>query len=226
MFVPSNFRPGMIVVLATHDATTVRECVPCDAAGTLRGLYTLVEHAARQRLKQHSLSVILAADGETLPADDTPASTLVSTIVHCNLISRPRLLVCEPLCGPDHGGTHVIIHGESLSTCSSARVRFGAAVVPCVQDRQQDGAVVLRCQAPKHELGIVRVTLLRCEDDAPSEGDDDDDRATFEFVRLEAAYDAIFATTNSFCPIRSRDDSDAAGCAGGRGDTHEQHQNR
>ena len=52
--------------------------------------------------------------------------------------------------------------------------------------------------------------LLRCEDDEPSADDDDDDDATYEYIRLEAAYDAIFATTNSFCPVRGAPSSRGA----------------
>jgi hypothetical protein len=48
----------------------------------------------------------------------------------------------------------------------------------------------------------VRVSLLRCQDDQPTADDDDDDGASFNYVRLETAFDAIFATTNSFCPLR------------------------
>ena len=74
----------------------------------------------------------------------------------------------------------------------------------CVND------TTLRCLAPVHPVGIVRVVLLRCEDEA-AVSDDEEDEASFEFVRLEHVYDKIFATTNSFCPVRSA--ADAAGAA-------------
>ena len=63
----------------------------------------------------------------------------------------------------------------------------------------------------------MRVELVRCVDDEPGqavaaaaaaasedERDDEADCATFEFLRLEAAYDMVFATTNSHCPLRTR----------------------
>ena len=55
----------------------------------------------------------------------------------------------------------------------------------------------VRCIAPDHPPGIVNVRLVRCEED-----DFDEDEASFEFVRLETAYEVLFATTNSHCPVR------------------------
>ena len=90
---------------------------------------------------------------------------------------------------------------SGLSFGVTARVMFGSTSVPC----EAINSSMLRCRTPTHEAGVVRVQLIRCEDDEPAvDGDDDDgDVATFEFVRLETAYDRIFATTNSFCPVRS-----------------------
>ena len=192
-----------IQVIATlDDATTVREQVPLHAATTLSILYTIVEQAARTRLNQRRVHARLLANGAVLPNDDTPTSTLLSTVVECQLISKPRIEKCEPLFGSIAGNTHVVIHGSSLAGLGeTARVMFGSTSVPC----EAINSSMLRCRTPTHEAGVVRVQLIRCEDDEPAvDGDDDDgDVATFEFVRLETAYDRIFATTNSFCPVRS-----------------------
>merc|ERR1740130_2122053 len=103
-------------------------------------------------------------------------------------------------------------------------VRFGSVSVPC--ERIND--TTLCCLSPSHPPGIVKVSLVRCNSISHNhnhnnnrnnsnltdnnrrilEEDDDDeelqDETTFEYVRLGAAFDAIFATTNSYCPLRSR----------------------
>ncbi|OEU12053.1 hypothetical protein FRACYDRAFT_270507 [Fragilariopsis cylindrus CCMP1102] len=111
-------------------------------------------------------------------------------------------------------------------------VRFGSVSVPC--ERIND--TTLCCLSPPHPPGIVKVSLVRCRHISHSnnnnnnnninnnsnltgnnnriilEEDDDDeelqDETTFEYVRMGAAFDAIFATTNSYCPLRSRQKQD------------------
>lgn len=118
----------------------------------------------------------------------------------------PHTTTCEPLWGPEKGSTLVLVHGEAFDLLDPRQlwVLFGSSAVPC--DRVSD--TLLRCRAPAHGAGIVDVRLRRCEGDgaagaAAAQEAGDVDLATFEFVRLEAAYDQIFARTNSFCPFGS-----------------------
>jgi hypothetical protein len=107
-------------------------------------------------------------------------------------------------------------------------VRFGSVSVPC--ERIND--TTLCCLSPPHPPGIVKVSLVRCNSISHNnhnnshnnhnnhltgnnnrillEEDDEDeqDETTFEYVRLGAAFDTIFATTNSYCPLRSRQKQD------------------
>lgn len=74
-----------------------------------------------------------------------------------------------------------------------ACVSCGQAGVPC----ERVSETVLRCSAPPRAAGLVSVQLRRCEEgEAGVLG-----TATFLFMRLEAACEAIFASTNSFGPL-------------------------
>ena len=177
-----------------HGATNTTHLLSGEVASTHADVYQICESVARERLGP-SVAVQLYAGNQKLSRDSSAISGCMH--VECIILSRPRLLHVEPLCGPEHGSTTVFIHGtgfDGIQTLASARVRFGAAEVAL--ERLSDS--ILRCRTPAHPAGIVAVALVRCEDDA----DTADDTATFQFVRLEAAYDTIFATTNSFCPLR------------------------
>jgi hypothetical protein len=198
------------VVTALHGGT-VRHRTQLDIrdVGTMRNLYRLVESAACQRLGRRVVP-ILSSRGIVLPADDTSVSTKLAggdTVVECNLAAvRPRVLRVSPLWGPEGGMTLVDLHGEGFEQIGmNARVAFGSVAVPC----ERVSGSVLRCRTPCHAPGLVKVSLLRCEPNMASAAsrnvvdDDDDDQASFQFVRFESAIDAIFSTTNSFCPVRS-----------------------
>ena len=186
----------MEIVAVLPDGAVVRQCISLDGLTCARELHALVQSAARERVGRN-VTVQLSADGAVLPADETPVAALRHLReLRCTLSTRPRVLRCEPLWGPEQGQTTVRIHGESFEGVgASARVRFGSVDVPC----QRVSSTTLRCQTPAMPAGIVAVSLRRCEDD---DAGDDGDAATYEFVKLESAYDAIFATTNSFCPVR------------------------
>lgn len=180
-------------LLVTHGVTSTCERMPVLAGDSTLDLYRRIETAACARLGEH-VAVQLCANGRRIVADYTLLSSLGTRVISCVLLTRARLERCEPLWGPEQGGTSINVHGCGFhGVGDSARLRFGSVVVAC--ERIND--CTLRCRAPPHPTGIVRVTLMRCEDD-----DSDDDTASFNYVRLEAAYDTIFATTNSFCPTR------------------------
>jgi len=145
------------------------------------------------------------------------------TIVEAPPLTRsPRLLQLGPLWGPEEGGTLIRLYGEGLSSSVAAEsstssnnrgvphVRFGSSVsVPC--ERIND--TTLCCLSPQHPPGIVKVSLVQCgishNNNSQLTGsniilEDDLDETTFEYVRMGAAFDAIFATTNSYCPLRSQ----------------------
>jgi hypothetical protein len=182
----------------------VREHVPASAARTLRELHLIVQAAARRRTgRQVCVHLFAPGGGPRLAADDGLVSALPSTVIECRLVTTARVTSCEPLWGPEQGGTTVTLHGHDFDTVgTSARIQFGSSSVPC----QRIDSSRLRCRTPPHAAGIIRVVLQHCEDEdaTDSNRDAEDEGATFEFVRLEAAYDAIFATTNSFCPMRAR----------------------
>lgn len=200
----------MITLIATSGAETVREVIPHNVAGTLNDLYELVVTSARQRTGR-KVSVSLSMDGTVLPASERPVATLgAEAAIECRIFSRVKLLMCEPLCGPENKSTLVHIHGEGLDGIgSSARIQFGSALVSVERVSES----LLRCHSPALPAGLVRVSLLRCENESAASDDaidEDEDTASFKFVRLEAAYDAIFATTNSFCPIRGHRSGNSA----------------
>jgi hypothetical protein len=188
----------MLVVITYGNATT-EETVDVARVPTMAQLYQQIEAAASRRLHSSVTAQLSRPDGASLPADETAPQHLQIPSIRCHLHARAQLNRCYPLSGPSGGGTRVAIHGTGFSSVgNSARVRFGSAVVP-VAEVESD--TLLYCMAPEHPTGLVRVQLLRCEDERTS--DDEPDSASFEFTRLEAAYDAIFATTNAFCPVRS-----------------------
>lgn len=194
-----------------HSGATTCETVPHSSAPTARALYQLVQATASKRLGHRIMVHLLSTDGALLPADETPVAAL-GTPVHATLHEPPRLLRCEPLWGPEHGSTLVRIHGEGfMNGMQGARVSFGHVDVPC----ERVSETVLKCTAPPHATGLVSVQLRRCEEEAST----DEDTATFEYMRLEAAFDAIFATTNSFCPLRGPEPArqGALGAKGGPG---------
>jgi len=156
------------------------------------------------------------------------------TVVEPPSVTRsPRLLRLGPLWGPEEGGTLLRLHGEGFlspllqrrmgevtdsSTSSNNRsvlhVRFGSSVsVPC----EQINDTTLCCLSPQHPPGIVKVSLVRCGISHNNNNNNNNqltggrirqeeelDETTFEYVRMGAAFDAIFATTNSYCPLRSQ----------------------
>ncbi len=189
---------AMLDVVATIGDATVREKIERRAL-TTADLHALVLADVKRRAP-HVLryAVQLTAAGTMLPVDGTLLTAIPSDEIAVTVTSAPRLLRCTPLWGT--GSTAVTVHGVGLdSVGASARLRFGAVDVPC--ERLNSSA--LRCIAPaNHPPGIVRVTLVRCEED---EGSEEEDEASFEFVRIEAAYDVVFATTNSHCPVRDRE---------------------
>ena len=97
----------------------------------------------------------------------------------------------------------------------TTRLQFGCVTI-AVASVESD--TTLYCRSPPHPTGIASVRLLRCEDEGPY---DELDTASFEFVRLEAAYDAIFSSTNSFCPIRQGQHDDDACYSPAQADGHD-----
>ena len=190
--------PILLDVIAKMDGATVaQDQISVNDTDTVRDLHRVVENAACQRLGR-KVSVLLGVEGVSLPTDDAPVSTLQGlAVLEATLCLSPRLLSVSPLWGPAGGdaSTLVTIRGEGLAAVGgSARISFGGTIVSC----ERVDATTLRCHAPGHAPGIVQVSLLRCEEE------DVEDEATFQYVRLETALDAIFATTNSFCPVRSQ----------------------
>jgi hypothetical protein len=157
---------------------------------------------------------LLLGDGAHVPAADVPLASLglgASSTVVCSLAPVVQVACCEPSVGPDAGGTMVRIHGEGFTeatfgAASHARVEFGGHAVPCW--RMSD--TLLGCRTPAHAPATVSVRLLGCEAEHGGSGggggggggsDASGATACFEFVRLEHMYDAIFASTNSHCPL-------------------------
>ena len=91
------------------------------------------------------------------------------------------------------------VHGfgftvDIFGAACNARIGFGTThSVPCW--RISD--TLLGCRAPAHPPATVAVRLLGCE----AQGQGGGAEACFEYRRLEHMYDAIFASTNSYCPI-------------------------
>jgi hypothetical protein len=84
----------------------------------------------------------------------------------------------------------------AVSAQGEVRVLFGTELVKARRISDSELCVV----SPPHEAGIVTV---RCPCARGSvDGSDSDLFATFQYVRLENLYDAIFASTNSHCPVR------------------------
>ena len=216
-------------VVFHHGDTARTERIATDAIrhySTVRAFYAMLQHEVRRTLGDETASVQLFSEGgHGIPADETPLLQLHTNRVHCRISTRARLMQCEPLSGPSKGGTIVRIHGKGLLNlrASSAWVRFGTVDVP-VLDVVSDTEI--RCRSPAHVTGIVRVRLLRCEDDRNNDDADEDDAASFEFLRLEHIYDAIFSTANRFCPLQegSRADESVLDAAG-RGEAFGSHQN-
>ena len=194
-------------VVVEYGEETSQETVPDSVLRvmpTMRLLHQHIETAAMQRLSLSAVSAQLSWPDGTPLTGASPQQLLRATI-RCRLYTRAQLIRCEPLCGPAAGGTVVAVHGKGFCNMrETTRVRFGCVTV-AVTSVESD--TMLYCRSPPHPTGIASVRLLRCEDEGT--GDDDLDTASFEFVRLEAAYDAIFASTNSFCPIRSRGQHEA-----------------
>lgn len=180
---------------------------------TVIGLRDMIGTAAKSRA-DHKMDVILVYAGRVLPLTTETLGTFgvsVDSTVHvvCKpLVVAPRLCGSEPLMGPISGGTPVCLHGEGFTQgqgfgSSNVCVAFGSRIVPC--KRITD--TTLSCVSPAHPAGVVTIRLLcrnqRTLEMQPLFGHEADG-ATFEFVRLETMYDAIFSTTNAFCPIRQR----------------------
>jgi hypothetical protein len=184
----------------------VLEELPATPQWSARQLHTFVEDASRERLGK-PMRALLYFDGVILPATDVPLASLgleAESVVGCSLVVVVQVTSCEPSVGPDAGGTMVRVHGDGFTqaafgAATNARIGFGPAhSVPCW--RISD--TVLGCRAPAHAPATVSVRLLGCE----AGQNDSDTCACFEFVRLEHLYDAIFASTNSYCPRRGVDD--------------------
>lgn len=184
----------MIDVVATIGDVTIRESV-LRTALTVADLHALVVANLAQRAPHLSTHTVQLTVGGSiiLPVDGTPLTAIQSDVVQCTVRCAPQLLRCAPLWGAG-GCTVVTVHGVGLEAVGgSPRLRFGRVDVPC----QRTSSTTIRCIAPDHPPGIVNVRLVRCEED-----DSDEDEASFEFVRLETAYEVLFATTNSHCPVR------------------------
>lgn len=184
----------MIDVVATIGDVTIRESVQRTAL-TVADLHALVVANLAQRAPHLSTHTVQLTVGGSiiLPVDGTPLTAIQSDVVQCTVRCAPQLLRCAPLWGAG-GCTVVTVHGVGLEAVGgSPRLRFGRVDVPC----QRTSSTTMRCIAPDHPPGIVNVRLVRCEED-----DFDEDEASFEFVRLETAYEVLFATTNSHCPVR------------------------
>eukprot|EP00928_Gymnodinium_smaydae_P097584 TRINITY_DN887_c0_g1_i1.p1 TRINITY_DN887_c0_g1~~TRINITY_DN887_c0_g1_i1.p1 ORF type:complete len:246 (-),score=28.98 TRINITY_DN887_c0_g1_i1:332-1009(-) len=181
-------------------------------------LYDQVRSAALARLGS-KVDVVLAHSGEILPV----ATDLLSTFgvepqsqidaICSPVVGPPKLASCEPRMGPISGGTSLKLHGEGFTvgrgfSTQHLCARFGGQLVPCW--RVDDST--LSCVSPPHAPGCVTISvecrglLYGFEDALRADG------ATFEYVRLEAMYDLIFARTNRHCPVRMaqrQDDGDA-----------------
>ena len=194
----------------------VLEDLPATPEWSARRLHAFVAEASRARLGKPMRVLLFLPTGAAMPATDVPLASLGlhgESVVGCSLEAVVQVASCEPSVGPDAGGTMVRLHGDGFSEASfgpasNARIGFGPLhSVPCW--RISD--TMLGCRAPAHAPATVRVRLLGCaagnvngpDSDADADADADaDGTAVFEFVRLEAMYDAIFNSTNSYCPIK------------------------
>jgi len=186
------------VVATLPQGGQIREQLHVEDTSTVRFLHHTVETMASQRLGRR-VRAVLSIDG-TRPEQEALVSTLGGNTVNCQLVEvyiPPKLLRVSPLWGPEGGSTRVHLHGDNLSLPPSTRIRFGSTSVPCEFIEGE-----MFCRTPLHPPGIVNVSLMRCEEDETM------DEATFEFVRLEAAFDVTFARTNAFCPLRSQQQHD------------------
>ena len=194
-FIPVTYWTSSVIdVVATIGDVTIRETVQRTAL-TVADLHALVVANLAQRAPHLSTHTVQLTVGGSiiLPVDGTPLTAIQSDVVQCTVRCAPQLLRCAPLWGAG-GCTVVTVHGVGLEAVGgSPRLRFGRVDVPC----QRTSSTTMRCIAPDHPPGIVNVRLVRCEED-----DSDEDEASFEFVRLETAYEVLFATTNSHCPVR------------------------
>lgn len=195
-----------MLIQATFEGETSATPLDLDPNTTsVSDLYDAVKCGAAARLEA-LVDVSLVHAGHLIPRSDEILSTLgisEQAVVHavCRLApSVPSIYRCEPLMGPVGGGTVVRIHGDGFLLGrgferGTFRIGFGQQIVPC--KRAADDMLV--CTAPPHGEGIVTVRLL-CANGMDQEHSS---ACTFEYVRLEAMYDLIFAKTNSFCPQRT-----------------------
>jgi len=188
---------------------------------TSADLFSLVKQKAALRANVALVEVLLVFQGRPLPVAATSLSSLGITPACtvralCYDASPARFECCEPSLGPENGGNVVHVHGTGFLVARGfgsphLHIAFGAERVPCkrVSDK------VLLCSAPPHAPGPVLVTLGSCYQDqalghgpgrygAISAPEEDCSGATYEYVERGAMYDAIFASTNSHCPLRSR----------------------
>ena len=169
-------------------------------AWTAKALYGYVTAAARAELGTDGVAAVLLHAGATLPRAECSLTSFgidESTVLRCAIVASARALRCEPSIGPATGGTLVRVHGEGFTEASgfgsSVRMSFGPGLtVPCWRESDH----VLCCRTPAHAPGPVDIRLVSCVS-----AEDDEMGAAFEYIRPEAVYDAIFASTNSNCPV-------------------------
>jgi len=173
---------------------------------TLQLLYEAVKGAATLQIGRDITSLTLYLrerelskySHATLSSAGIDAESTVRAVI--STVPRPRVSRCEPPFGPTSGGTPVKLHGEGFIDGlgfggPALHIRFGQQIVPA---RKVSDSTLL-CVAPPHPVGPVRVRL-GC-------GGEEHD-ALYEFVSPERMYDAIFASTNSYCPIRSKEEGE------------------
>ncbi|GMI31215.1 hypothetical protein TrCOL_g9005 [Triparma columacea] len=211
----------MLIEAAYCSEEVVRETLNLPPDTTLcQTLYDVIKQTARSRVGMSVDAsvffgeVLLPADTSTLQEWGISAASKVFAV----LSPVPQVTSCSPCQGPEGGGTAVRLKGRgfvlptlggsgmassmlvqqvpAVSAQGEVRVLFGTELVKARRISDSELCVV----SPPHEAGIVTV---RCPCARGSvDGSDSDLFATFQFVRLENLYDAIFASTNSHCPVR------------------------
>jgi len=112
----------------------------------------------------------------------------------------PELLSCEPCFGPQGGGNTIKIHARGFSISQrflALQIEFGSQMVPATRVSE----TLLLCVAPPHAAGPVTVRLL-CGVAGRDHVTHRESETLYEYVREELMYDAIFASTNSHCPVQ------------------------
>lgn len=192
-------------ILITAFGDQLEESLPASPTCTIQELKFLVERQAHDRLGFYVSAALSFEDGRAIVGTDTQQTLAAlgldtaGACVGCSLTMVPRLTRCEPPFGPARGGTLLRLRGSGFlesagfHNTGGVRLSFGSGCsVPCWRATDNE----LQCRAPAHDVGIVNISLLNCED-AASAGS-----AAYEYCSEGRLCDLIFSTTNSHCPLR------------------------